>query len=529
MVKGFKQIASLTMGSRVLGMVRDIAYSRYLGAGSLMDAWTIAFKIPNLSRRLFGEGAASASFIPVYSELLENDESAARDLANTVVTAVFVLLAGIVLVGWGLLGGYSVFAQTNAETDLVISLSSLMLPYTLMICVVAILGGMLQVHKHFAAPAAAPIVLNLFIIIPMVIAGQLLSIPGETIVFLVAFAVLIAGLVQILMQLIPLKRSGVNVRPSWQVKSDGFRKIMILMGPMILGLTVTQLNTLADDLIAWFFSGSEIKGEFFTIFGSQVKYPLWRGSVSYLYYAQRLYQLPLGVFGISLATAIFPVMSRAAARNDMKELTDTISRGIRAAFFIALPATAGLVILARPIVAVLFQNKLSFFETDSISTSWTLIFYALGLSGYFLQQILTRAFYSLQDSKMPARTALIAVNLNIVLNLILIWFLGTGGLGLSTAICSFVQVILLAGVLRKRFGSAVLHKVFSDLFKTIIGTLIMATAGYAVIYLMRQLPLTRAVDILRIIIVMLVTISTYTIFAKATRHEMLALVSRGKK
>ncbi len=213
MIKGFRQIAWITALSRVFGMVRTILYFYFFGASGLLDAWFIAFKIPNLSRRLFGEGAASASFIPVYSEQLHNDREAAGQLANTVVSVVFVLLAGIVLLGWAGVWGYLKLFSTNPETRLVLSLTSIMLPYMVMVCIVAILAGVLNVHKHFAAPAVAPIVLNIFIIATLLLTGFAFKMPAGQQVFAVALTVLFAGTVQLAIQFYPLRASGISIKP----------------------------------------------------------------------------------------------------------------------------------------------------------------------------------------------------------------------------------------------------------------------------------------------------------------------------
>jgi len=324
--------------SRMFGMIRDMTFAHYLGADWLMTAWTMGFKIPNLSRRLFGEGAASASFIPVYSEQLHIDPRGAERLADTVVTVLFLLLAGFVLLGEVFVWGFYHLSQPNPGTATGLTLCGIMLPYMVLVCLVAIVAGILNVHRHFAAPAAAPIVLNIFVITGLVITGEVLDIPARRQVFYVAFGVLLAGLAQLAIQVPPLRAAGVRLRPAWGVRSEAFRKVLVLMGPMLLGLTVTQINTLADDLIALAFSND--RGE-----------PLGWGAVSHLYYAQRMYQFPLGVLGISLATAVFPVMSADAARKDYQALCKTISRGFGAAVFVALPATVGILLVARPLVS----------------------------------------------------------------------------------------------------------------------------------------------------------------------------------
>jgi len=522
MIKGFRQIAILTLVSRIFGFVREMVYCYFLGAGTVLDAWFVAFKIPNLSRRLFGEGAASASFIPVYSESLHKGRQKASQLANTVVTVVFVLLAVIVLLGQAGIWLYYKFFSTTSETKLILSLSSIMLPYMVLVCTVAILGGILNVHRHFASPAAAPAVLNIFIIGSLLLTGWSLKLKPQEQVFAIALAVLIAGLVQIAMQIPALRAHSVQIRPAWDVYSGDFKKIIVLMGPMILGLTVTQINTLADDIIAWWFSGSDEKGKFFMFFASQIRYPLWRGSVTHLNLAQRLYQFPLGIFGISLATAIFPVMSSDAVRKDFAKLSKTISQGLRGAIFIAVPATVGLIMVARPLITVWLQRG-RFLAKDTEMVAWTLLFYSLGLTGFFMQQILTRAFYSMQDSKMPMRSALVAVCVNLVLNMTLIWFLGTGGLACSTAICSYLQVVILFSVLRGRLGTGVMKGLGSGIIKTVVATAMMAAAGLTALWLSAGWA-----DIFKLILTIPIAAAVYWLAAKLLRIEMLGLLIGSK-
>ena len=522
MIKGFKQIVSLTMVSRVLGMLRDVCFSYYFGATALSDAWLIAFRIPNLTRRVFGEGAAAASFIPVYTEQLEKDPESAARLANTVITAIFLLLSSVVVCGWIFMGSYSLLVHHTTESSLIMILSSIMLPYAVMICIVAVISGMLNVHQHFAAPAAAPVILNTVLIATLVTAGFFLNVPiGE-----VAVSVIFIGIAQIALVLWPLRKLGLSVGYAWDVNSEAFRKIIILMGPMILGLTVTQINTLADDMIAWFFSGSMEKGNNFVFMGKTFAYPLWRGSVSHLYYSQRLYQLPLGVFGISLATAIFPVLSRAAAAGDMEKLRKTISDGMKCAVFIAIPATAGLILVAKPVIGLLFEHGERFLADDTANTAFTLICYSIGLSGFFMQQIITRAFYSLQDSKMPAKSALIAVAVNLCLNLTLIWFIGTGGLALSTALCSYLQVLILFCVLRKRFGETILDGFFPSLFKILAAAAVMFAVCFSVNHILNMIPAVFWKAPVFLVINIILAASVYYICARLFRIEALRLLFR---
>lgn len=529
MIKGFRQIASLTAFSRVLGMLRDMAFAYFLGAGSLMDGWVIAFKIPNLSRRIFGEGAAASSFIPVYGQQLHEDKDKADKLASTVVTVVFLILALVVVLGWVGIWLYYKFFAAYDSTRLMFSLTAIMLPYMVLVCVVAIIAGILNTHRHFAAPAAAPMVLNIFIISGLCLTGWVLGMEPKQQVFIVAFAVVLAGLVQIVIQIPPLRIHKVSLKPALQIRSEPFKKIIILMGPMVLGLTVTQINTLADDIIARCLSGSAEKGTHFLFFGKEIAYPVWEGAVSYLFYSQRLYQFPLGVLGISLATAIFPVMSAEAARKDFDALCVTISRGLRGAIFVALPATVGLWLIGKPLVLVLFQRG-EFTSANTISTFKVLCFYAFGLCGYFAQQIATRAFYSMQDSKTPAVSALIAVAVNIVLNLTLIWFMGTAGLALSTALCSYLQVVILVFVLRQRFGYAIFSGLVKTFWKTLAGTFSMTVIAILLLIVMKKLPENVCFGMLRLLIIVPSSAVAYILALRLLKSPMLSLItgSRGR-
>jgi putative peptidoglycan lipid II flippase len=514
MIKGFRQIAFLTVISRIFGMVRDMAFAHFFGADWLMSAWTMGFKIPNLARRLFGEGAASASLIPIYSEQLHSDPAQAKRLASTAVTVLFILLSAIVITGQILIWSYYIFFETRTGPRLGLSLSSIMLPYMICICIVAILAGILNVHRHFATPAAAPIVLNIFIISSLLFTGRVMKIEAQQQVFFVAAAVLISGFAQIAIQIPALRASGVSIRPAWDIHCEPFKKVIIMMGPMVLGLTVTQLNTLVDDIIALSFMNEQ--GD-----------PLGYGSISYLYYAQRLYQFPLGMLGISLATAIFPVMSSDAARKDFDALTKTVARGIKAAVFVALPATAGIFLVAKPLVSAIFEHG-KFKSEDTPIVAFTLCFYALGLCGYFCQQVTTRAFYSVQDSKIPAKSAVYAVIVNIFLNLTLIWFLGTAGLAAATAACSYLQVIILVTVLKRKLGSSILVGLKITSIKTFAATAIMFLTGYVVMIWMKQLPDGRYFNVLRLALVVPLSAFVYALAAKLLKIEMLSLITARK-
>ncbi|MFA5785240.1 MAG: murein biosynthesis integral membrane protein MurJ [Phycisphaerae bacterium] len=523
MVKGFRQIAVFTVASRVLGFIRDMLFAYFLGAGALFDGWAIAFKIPNLARRIFGEGALSASFIPIYSEELHRRPETADKLASTVVSVLTVVLTGIVILGEAIIWGYYLYTKSNPETAMKLELAGIMLPHMLLICIVAILGGILNTHRHFAAPALSPMVLNIFIIASLTLGGWFFSIPAEKLVYITAVSVILAAITKLGMQFIPLHSRGIHIRPSWEVQNEQFKKIIMLMLPMMIGLTATQINTLADDFIALWFSGSPEKGEYFLLFGNQIRYPMWAGSVSHLYYSQRLYQFPLGVLGISLATAIFPVMSADAARGDAAALAKTISRGMRGAIFIAIPATAGMILVSKIIIRAAFEHG-AFSQADTEITSVVLIFYSLGLCGYFLQQIVTRAFYSLQNSKLPAQTAGIAVIVNLTLNLTLIWFMGAAGLALSTAVCSYLQVAIMMTLLSRRYEEVNYRNLLITITKSAVSSGAMFIAGIAILHLVEPWPINTKYDVLRLLTIILPCAAVYIATALLLKTKAVSLV-----
>jgi putative peptidoglycan lipid II flippase len=539
MVKGFRQLAVLTMISRVLGFARDTAYAIVFGPGTLLDAWFIAFRIPNLGRRLFGEGAASSSVIPVYSEQLHNDPQRAGRLAQTVISVLLVVLTGLVLAGEIVILVLYRLWGVNPETKLVFALTAVTLPYMILICLVAVVAGLLNAHKHFFSPALAPIIMNLCIIAGAVAAAFVFPVPlknngaiSQEIhsfanpavkqIFLVALAVIIAGFCEFGAQLPPFFKKGFSLRPAWDIHNEPFRRILRLMTPMIIGLTVTQINTLVDDIIAWCFSGSPEKGSSFVLFGREIAYPLWRGSVSYLGYAQHLYQLPLGIFGISLATAIFPVMSAFTAKKDYDGLSKMVSTGLRSSIFVAIPCSIGLILVAGPFISVWLRHG-NFQPKDVPGVVWPLAFYAIGITGYFFQHIVVRAFHSLQDPVPPVRTGLLAVVANFFLNIILIWPLGTGGLAASTAICSYLQVGILIVILRKRLGQFVLEGVRLTAVKTAIASILMTVAILVVYWIGRDWH-----NIIKLAVVIPASVTVYLVAARLLRIPELSLLT-GKK
>jgi len=434
-VRAAAVVGGATLASRVLGYVRDAAVAHVFGAGPITDAFFVAFRLPNLLRRLVAEGALSSAFIPVFTEYLTTRPRAdvvrmfravsGGLIAVLVALTVIGVIAAPVLVR-GMAPGFFVDPTTGT---LAVRLTRIMFPYLFFVGLAALAMGMLNAHRHFLAPALAPVMLNLAIIAAVLGVAPLLAEP----VIGLTLGVLAGGAGQLLLQFPSLARRGLLVVPAADPRHPALRRIVHLMAPVAVGQSATQLNILVDTIIASFLAS---------------------GSVSYLYYADRLVEFPLGVFGIAIATAVLPMLSTQAARRDLEALRATFAFALRFAAFVTLPAAVGLLALRGPIVRVLYQRG-EFGPTESAATAWALGFYALGLVGFAAVKIGAQAFYALGDTRTPVRVAIGAMVLNSVLAVglvILIPSLRHGGLALATACSGTVNAAALAGLLHRRLG-----------------------------------------------------------------------------
>jgi putative peptidoglycan lipid II flippase len=464
----------LTMASRVTGLARDAALSRTFGAAGVMDAFFFAFMIPNLFRRLFGEGALSAAFLRAYARLDQSDPPMARRLATLTVVLMTIALGGFTVVGEVILLAGLRFA--DPEQHLVVSLTMITLPYMPMVCLVAILGSMLQVHGRFGPSASVPIVMNLCFIAAIVGLVEVFRDNRTGHITVVAVSLLLAGVLQIAWMAWALRDRRWLVRgagAAWGPMKDVLRQA----GPMILGLGVLQLNVFLDGLIA---SYPTTIGP--TIFGRA--YPLEEGAMAAVSYAQRLYQFPLGVFGIAVATAIFPALARQS--DDAEAYGDILRRGLRLVVFIALPAGVGLMLVARPLVTVIFEGGV-FGAGDSQRVAFVLYGYAAGVWAFSLVHVLTRAFYARGDSMTPVKVATGMVLANLALNCTLIWTsLREAGLAWSTAICAMVVALVLLGLVRRHAGRVLTAEVITSAARTVAITAVMALAVVAVTALLPE-------------------------------------------
>jgi len=467
-----RTVSVLTFISRITGLARDATLSRVFGAGVLMDSFFFAFIIPNLFRRLFGEGALAAALLPVYSQLARDEPEKAKQLASLTVARVMMWLGAIVIVGELLLLTLSLVKE---HESLAIQLLMIMLPYMPLVCLVALLGAMLHVHGRFGPTAASPIILNVFIVATAIGVAQLAGINERAHVTLTACAVVAAGLVQVIWSIAALRRLPWWTRERTQAR-EPFQRVMRQALPMILGLGALQLNTFFDGIIASYPSAI---GD--TIFG--VAYPLDEGAMSAVSFAQRLYQFPLGVFGIAVATAIFPLLSRQT--EDTLAFGVTVRRGLRLVVFIGLPASVGLILVRQPLTAVILQGG-AFTADDTQRVGRVLLGYAPAIWAYSMTHVLTRAFYAQGDSTTAVKVAVAIMALNLALNCMLIWTpLREAALAWSTAICAVLQAGILSGLAR-RFGIDVIDRaVAGSWLRTIAATMAM---GVVVVVVLALIP-----------------------------------------
>lgn len=419
--------------SRVLGLVRDLVTVRVFGDTAVGSAFAAAFAIPNMFRRLFGEGALSAAFIPEYTTLSDADPDAADRFASLVV-GMLALITGVITVVIEL-GLLAVLLLVPGDADRTLSLTLIMvcLPFMPLICVAAILGGMLQARGRFGPWAAAPILLNLCVI-GAAVPYFVVEADARAWAYPIAAAAVLSGALQVLWSLWALKGMVRWTRAVSGVRDRG-RLMLKRMVPVLIGLGTLQVNSFVDTLIAMWpnWVGPTIAG-----FG----YPLDERANAILFYSQRLYQFPLGVFGIAVATAAFPVLARDA--KDPARFASTLERGVRLSLFIGLPATFGLLAVRGPLVDVLYSGMGEGFSDEGVArASAVLLGYAAAVWAYSLNQLYTRAFYAAGDTATPMRIAVSMVGVNVVLNCVLIWWLREAGLAWSTAACATLQLVWL--------------------------------------------------------------------------------------
>jgi len=421
-------IGNLTFISRILGYIRDVLFATIFGAGVTADAFFIAFKIPNFFRRIFAEGAMSQAFIPVLAESRRNDEKSTADLIRAVsgalaVTVFVIVLLGILSAPFIIYVFAPGFVATPEKAALTADLLRIMFPYLGLISICALTWGIMNSYNKFAVPALCAVLFNLVLISALLLMTDYFEKP----IMALAAAVTLGGLMQLVFSVWGINRLGFSLRPKLNWKHPGVTKILHLMAPAALAASIVQVNLMIDLAIASF---------------------LETGSISWLYYSNRLVEFPLGVFGVALATVLLPNLSTAAAEGDVRKFSSTIDWALRWATMLGLPAVAGLIILSDEMILTLFGYG-AITERDVLMSSHSLSAYSMGLFAFIMIKIFGPGYYARQDMRTPVKFGLIAIGINLVFNLLLAGPLGHTGLALATAVAANANALMLWRGLRK--------------------------------------------------------------------------------
>lgn len=454
-VSSAKLIAGCTLLSRITGLARDVLLARALGLGWIQDAFQYAFLIPNLFRRLLGEGAMAAAFVPTFTRTLETEgrpagwQLLARTLAllTVVLAAVIMLIGLVILIVW--------FARPGSA--LVLALSAIMLPFMLSVCVLALFSSILNCVGSFVPAALMPVMLNLSMIVATALVGPLLypGRPGSQ-AYVIAVSVLLAGGLQILIMLPILRRYGVQLGWRLDVHDPAVRGMFRLLAPVLLGQGVLAFGVFLDGQICLLLTHKTGTSPTFTLAGQTIEYPLAEGALAAVTYAQRLYQFPLGVLVLSLATAALPAFSRLAARKDWNAWGDEVRQAFRLSIFEGVLAGAMIIVLAAPIFRLLFEyGRVS--PQDTQRAAHVLVFYGFGLWAFCAQHIVLRGFYSAHDVRTPLLISVVLLPVNVLLNVLLVWVEGIreAAFAISTTTTFTASVIVGVVILQRKIGTRV--------------------------------------------------------------------------
>jgi putative peptidoglycan lipid II flippase len=472
-------ISAAVMLSRLLGLVREMVFAYFFGASKsyAMDAYNMAFRIPNLLRDLFAEGALSSAFVKVFSDyLVRKGEAEAFRLSNLIVTALVVVLSVMVVLGLiftpeivtVIAPGFKNYPEKFALT---VRLTRIMMPFIMFVALAAQAMGVLNARDRFGVPALAASFFNIGSIVgglafAMLLTDPKFSHPVSAIldnpidgIVGMAYGVLIGGLLQYLVQWPSLRREGFRYRPMLNFNDPGVRQVLKLMGPAVIGSAAVLVNVFVNSNFA-----SRIPGN---------------GPVAWLQYAFRLMQFPIGVFGVAIGTATLPAISRSAALEQMGEFKRTLAGSIRLALLLTIPSAVGLMVLGRPIIALIYERG-GFRQFDTEHTAATLAFYSIGLAGYSLVKILAPAFYALDDARTPMTVSLIAMIVNFMMNWMLVDVLQERGLALSTSVSALLNFALLYLIMRRRIGDIEDSRNAATVAKIMMASAVMAIVCWAI-------------------------------------------------
>ncbi|MBN2785986.1 MAG: murein biosynthesis integral membrane protein MurJ, partial [Pontiellaceae bacterium] len=456
-IRSTRVVGGFTLLSRVFGMLRDILIAYFFGTSLMASAFFVAFTIPNLFRRLFGEGALSAAFIPVFIETrTKQGEKAAWEMASKVVTMCSALLTTIAILGVIVFSILVYIPNLSDKWITTFELSRIMFPYLVFICLAALFMAVLNSYRHFATPAFAPTLLNLVLIVVMLTIFPFIKNDDHARVHTLAWGFLLAGCLQMAIQLPTLKRFGCPFRFASRWNDPQVRKMLFLMGPAALGMAVTQFNVLIDRFLA-----------------------LWIGdwAPAALFYSERIVYLPLGVIATAMGTVLLPTFSSYAAEGDHSAMGRTINLSLRHLMYIMIPAAIGLLAIATNIFETLFQWKNGDFNQEStILSARALAFYAPGLVVFSLAKVFVPAFYAMQDTRTPVRIGIGVVILNFTMNIVFILTFPDhwehAGMALATVLAEGIGMIILAVMLTRRIGNMQWSRIGASAARALLGGLV---------------------------------------------------------
>ncbi|MCA8988835.1 MAG: murein biosynthesis integral membrane protein MurJ, partial [Planctomycetaceae bacterium] len=458
-LRSVRHVSLLTLVSRILGLVRDMGMAALFGNGPLLDAFTLAFRIPNLMRRLFGEGALTTAFLPAYiSARKQGPEQAAR-LASGVLIILFSLLTGLILLGWCLLALLQASGWLGADGEHLIWMTAWLLPYVLLICLTAQYCALLHAENRFVIPALVPVLMNLVWIVAIwQIAPAYASSTGQLKVIIIS--ILVGGVVQLIVPVISLWKLGFRLQFPARADFSRSRSVFLVMLPIVWGLSITQINALCDGALAWWFS---LEGN-----GNRVE----QGAASALYFGQRMYQFPLGIFGAAMGTVLFARLAQHVEAKNWEDVIQDVSQGMRLTLLIGIPASFGMLVLAEPIARILLERG-KFDHYDTIQTTRMIIAYSVAIWAYLGITVTQRVLFAIQDARTPVRLGMIAVIVNLLLSLPLMFWLGGKGLAIATSVASIMQFLLLVYALSKRLQRNLLQNLMSVFLKSSVATALM--------------------------------------------------------
>jgi len=510
----------ITFFSRILGLARESIAAAYFGSSAIYSAFTFAFTIPNLFRKLLGEGALSAAFIPLYAQAIKRESAfedagalSANDFAAASVNLLCAILLGITLLGELALWGVVAAIPMRPDRLLAVQLIMIMLPYVLLVCGTAFLGSILQVHHRFAAITFTAVISNLCLIIAMIAAARVHDLRTESgqlaAVKWLAVSVLIAGVLQIVMLLPSLRAAGFRFRAMLHFMTPAVRRMLALTVPVALSAGILQISTLLDKAIAFYLSRTAADTHM-TLFGQSIILPMAEGATQRLNWAQFLYQFPLGVFAIALATAIFPKLSADAHDPGRRRFKEVLRHGVEASLFIGLPASVGLIVVRYPAVRLLFERG-QFTAEDTRWVALSTAIYSAAIWAFSLQQILNRAYYALHDTWTPLVWGIVNLALNLAVEIPLLWTrLGESAMAVGTLVSFAIQSVVMLWMLDRRAGGIGLGQSIGSIARMVIAAGLMFAACMGVQRLsVFPAGVTRSAQAAQLVILMGVGCATY--------------------